>query len=416
MNYIDKSLHFYKTHLSKTVEHLLSLLVVFLLLSAAAMWTGHLYGHATVPSEETEAAASGEKKFAAPNDAQLEALALKSSGTKLVPRDSASWTVTAADGSALGTVVSSAAYASDVQGFAGPTPLYIYIDQNGKISAIAAADNSETPSFFDRAFNTLVEKWKGKDAQEAASAQVDAVTGATFSSKAIITNVQAALAAYNQASSGVMRSPVIGWTKTVAVAAVLILGIVLSVWFRGKKWLRIAQLVLNVGVLGFWCGQFLSLSLLRGWVANSLDPIAYLPTLLMLEVAVILPFFKRKHHYCSWVCPYGSLQELAGRLPFPKIHCSQKVYKTMARIRFGVFCALMLLLWCGLGSFLLDYEPFTAFLVTTAAPGVIVLAAAFVVASCFVPNLWCKCVCPMGSALDLSEDTLIPQTDKKQKK
>lgn len=415
MDYIDKTLRFYKAHVSKTVEHLLSLLVVFLLLSAAALWTGQLFGHPTTPSDETEAA-SGQKTYAAPTDAQLEALALNASTAKLTPRDSASWTVTAANGSPLGTVVSSAAYASDVQGFAGPTPLYIYVDQNGKVASIAAADNSETPSFFDRAFGTLVESWKGKDAQEAASVEVDAVTGATFSSKAIITNVQAALAAYNQSGSSADRTPVIGWAKTVAVAVVLLLGIVLSVWFRGKKWLRIVQLLLNVGVLGFWCGQFLSLSLLRGWVANSLDPVAYLPTVLMLAVAILMPFFKRKHHYCSWVCPYGSLQELAGRLPLPKIHCSPKVYKVMARIRFGVFCVLMLLLWCGLGSFLLDYEPFTAFLVTTAAPGVMVLAGAFVVASCFVPNLWCKCICPMGSALDLSEDTLIPVTDKKQKK
>ncbi len=416
MDYIDKALNFYKVHLSKTIEHLLSLLVVFLLLSATAMWTGRLFGHDLAPSENDGNASAASAKYAQPNEAQLEALSLTPSDALLTPRDSASWNVADKQGRALGVVVNSAAYAGDVQGFAGPTPLYVYIDQSGKVAAIAAADNSETPDFFNRAFSSLVENWKGKDVQEAASAEVDAVTGATFSSKAITANVQSALAAYSQESTSASASPVIGWGKTIAVIAVLALGIGISVWFRGRKALRIVQLLLNVGVLGFWCGQFLSLSLLRGWLANSLDPVAYLPTLLMLLVAVVMPFFKRKRHYCSWVCPYGSLQELAGRLPFPKIHCSQKAYRVMARIRLGVFCVLMCVLWCGLGSFVLDYEPFTAFLVTTATPAVIVLAAAFVVASCFVPNLWCKCICPMGSALDLSEDTFIPTTDKKKKK
>lgn len=50
------------------------------------------------------------------------------------------------------------------------------------------------------------------------------------------------------------------------------------------------QLVLNVVVLGFWCGQFLSLSLLRGWIANGFDPIIYLPTLIILATAVLMPF------------------------------------------------------------------------------------------------------------------------------
>lgn len=174
--------------------------------------------------------------------------------------------------------------------------------------------------------------------------------------------------------------------------------------FRGHKILRMAQLVLNVVVLGFWCGQFLSLSLLRGWVANGLDPIVYIPTLLMLATAVIMPFFRRKHHYCSWICPLGSLQELASHLPFPKVHCSPKVYKAMSRIRLVCFALLMFVLWTAFGGAeILDYEPFTAFFITTATPAVMGLCAAIVVASCFVPNVWCKCLCPMGQTLELAE-------------
>lgn len=384
-------------------EHALSLLVVFLLLTATAVWTGHLFGHSIGTTSKLEAQQSA-SVAPPPTATTLEKLGIDDKA-QLTPRDSASWVVAAADKKPLGIVISSEPYAKDVKGFAGPTPLYIYVLNDGTIQNIAAADNAETPDFFSRAFNGLVPQWKGKSQAEAAELEVDGVTGATFSSKALIANVQRSLAAQLSAQATHNAEPTIGWGRTAAVAIVLLLGIAISLRFKGRKWLRITQLVLNVGVLGFWCGQFLSLSLLRGWLAYGVDGIAYLPTLLVLAVTLIMPFFKRKRHYCSWVCPLGSLQELVGLLPFPKIHCSPKVYKAMSRIRITFFALLLLVLWLGIGAEWLDYEPFTVFFLETATPAVIVLAAIILVASCFVPNVWCKCLCPMGMALDLSEST-----------
>ena len=76
----------------------------------------------------------------------------------------------------------------------------------------------------------------------------------------------------------------------------------------------------------------------------------------------------------------------------------------MSRIRITVFAIIMLLLWTAFWDIqVLNYEPFSAFMVNSAAPIVMVLACVFVVASCLVPNVWCKCLCPMGQLLNLSE-------------
>lgn len=395
---------FKQKKLRKLIEHVQSLLVVFLMIAATAvMWSGKFLGHEIGTPRNSSAQATS--KVAQPTKEQLQKLNIAANAT-LVVRDSASWTITAANGNAQGVVISTALYAKDVKGFAGPTPLYIYVDTQGVVKNIIAADNAETASFFDRAFSQLIPQWTGKRTSEASTLQVDAVTGATFSSKALIANVQQTLAAQNAAAqeATISQKTTIGWGRTIAVFFVLLTGALISIMFRGHKILRMAQLVLNVVVLGFWCGQFLSLSLLRGWVANGLDPIVYLPTLLMLATAVIMPFFRRKHHYCSWICPLGSLQELASHLPFPKVHCSPKVYKAMSRIRLVCFALLMFVLWTALGGAeILDYEPFTAFFITTATPAVMGLCAAIVVASCFVPNVWCKCLCPMGQTLELAE-------------
>lgn len=390
------------------LEHALSLLVVFFMLVAATLWTGRLFGHDIGISKSAQSGVAQSKLAVKPTDAQLKQMGINPQQVKLKERDSASWNVRSSEGSQamLGTVISTDPYAHADQGFAGPTPLYIYIDGQGKVCQIVAADNADTPHFFNNAFSHITPQYVGKTAEEATQVKVDAVTGATFSSRAIIANVQKSLASYSSASASADKAPAIGWGKGIAVVIVLLLGAGISLLFRGNRPLRVVQLVLNVLVLGFWCGQFLSLSLLRGWIANGIDVGATWPTLLVLIVAIAMPLIKNKHYYCTWICPYGSLQELTSRLPFPKIHCSAAVYRWMSRVRMTVFCLLMLLLWAAFwGGEVLDYEPFTAFLFTTAMPAVIILAAAFVLASCFVPRLWCRSLCPMGQLLDFAEDS-----------
>lgn len=382
--------------------HVLSLLVVLLLLTSAAVWTGKLFGHDIGAASQTDAQPTN--KLKPPVDAELTMLGFDPNGVTLTPIDSAAWQVLTRDEQLpRGTIISTAPYAPEVQGFAGPTPLYISITIEGNVCAICPAENSETPSFFESAWEELSDKWNDQTIADAAALPVDAVSGATYSSQSIIANVRAALSARAAAKTKTTAAPLIGWPKTIAVLAVLLIGLIVAWKFRGKKWLRLGVLVLNVGVLGFWCGQFLSVSLLRGLISSGGYVISLLPTFAVLAVAVILPFFGKKHYYCTWVCPYGSLQELAVRLPLPKIKVSAKAARIMGQVRIGILSALMLALWAGVGAAALDYEPFTAFMINAAAPAVMVLAALFVVASCFVPRLWCRAICPLGQLLDLSE-------------
>jgi polyferredoxin len=76
----------------------------------------------------------------------------------------------------------------------------------------------------------------------------------------------------------------------------------------------------------------------------------------------------------------------------------------MRRVRYTVLFLLLMALWLGVGTAVLDYEPFTAFLVSTALPGVLVLAGAFVLLGIFIPRPWCHLLCPVGTLLDLAED------------
>lgn len=97
-----------------------------------------------------------------------------------------------ADGS---YIINTTTLGKDVKGFRGNTPFSIHI-KKGKIVDIKPLANQETPKFFNKVKQGLLNKWNGMKVSKAASVQVDGVTGATFSSKAVKENVKRGIAYY----------------------------------------------------------------------------------------------------------------------------------------------------------------------------------------------------------------------------
>ena len=95
------------------------------------------------------------------------------------------------------TVINTTTLGKDVQGFLGATPLKIYIQKN-KVVKIEALKNQETPKYFLKVKKNLLDKWNGVKIKDAKKMKVDAVTGATYSSKAVIENVQLGLDYYSK--------------------------------------------------------------------------------------------------------------------------------------------------------------------------------------------------------------------------
>ena len=86
-------------------------------------------------------------------------------------------------------VVNTTTLCPDVKGYADAVPVKIYI-KGGKIEKIKPLHNAETPKFWALIKKEMLPKWEGMDVKKAAKTKVDAVTGATFSSKALLKNDQ----------------------------------------------------------------------------------------------------------------------------------------------------------------------------------------------------------------------------------
>ena len=364
---------------------LLSLVVVVLILAAAAILRdGRILGHDLREAHEAKA--------------------LKNDTLEVTP-----------DGA---FVVNTKPLAKDVQGYGGPVPLKIHI-KDGRVAAVEAEPNAESPDFFNRA-KELLNHWQNKSVDEALAEEVDAVSGATFSSRAIIANMQRGLAyakqhgqwgedgsvgAEDTSASHIVGSEdgSVGALETsappIVALIVVLLGAVVPLFYNNRR-LHLVQLAVNVVVLGLWTGTFVSYTLFLRIFAGgvSLSTIGALAApLLMLIVALIYPLAGRSGHYCANICPFGSAQELAGKLSRRKLRITPRVLKLLSVLRNLLWGVLMALLLTGTCTAWIDYELFTAFLYSSASVWVIVLAALFLVLSVWVPRPYCRFVCPTGA-------------------
>lgn len=82
--------------------------------------------------------------------------------------------------------------AKKVMGYNGTTPVNITIT-NGKITKIEALSNKETPAYFNKAKEKVFKQYIGKTVDEGIRLKADVATGATYSSEALIKNIQMGL-------------------------------------------------------------------------------------------------------------------------------------------------------------------------------------------------------------------------------
>ena len=82
--------------------------------------------------------------------------------------------------------------ASKVIGYNGTTPLNITV-KNGVIENIEVLQNEESPAYLKRAKDKVLPQYIGKTVAEAKKLKPDIATGATYTSEALIKNIQMGL-------------------------------------------------------------------------------------------------------------------------------------------------------------------------------------------------------------------------------
>ena len=216
------------------------------------------------------------------------------------------------------------------------------------------------------------------------------------------------------------------WSRRLPEIAILIAGLLVLTTVmvfqdlivkrrRFYQRLRLAFLIYTLVWLGWIAGAQLSVinvltfleALMTGfaWEFFLLEPLIFI---LWGYVAIALIFWGRGV-FCGWLCPFGALQELAGRvgelLRLPRWRLPFGLHERLWPVKYIIFIALFAVFLYDPALALrgAEVEPFKTAIVLKfdRAWPFVLYALGLVVAALFVSRAYCRYLCPLGAALAL---------------
>ncbi|MGM0649445.1 MAG: 4Fe-4S binding protein [Bacteroidota bacterium] len=306
-------------------------------------------------------------------------------------------------GDHAGYVLYSSELENQTKGFASALDFAVLLDEDMRIIKIELLSHGdETPSYINwLKRDGFFKQWNGMTPEEVLNKEPQIITGATMSCNAVSKDMNQLMHCLSDYKEVKRKTQTGRLLKNLAAFAFLLFA-VLHFFFRKKlaktRWIL---LVASIVILGIWGGYFISMALLYGWLMKGMVLDMQLVLFVIFAVSVGLPLITGRSFYCTYVCPFGALQELAGKLNNNKTALPKR-WKTFFRwFRISVFFALLILLLAGISLPLSDMEPFSVFQIQAASLAVIILAGLMLVLSVFTAKPWCRYACPTGVFFEL---------------
>jgi predicted membrane-bound spermidine synthase/Na+-translocating ferredoxin:NAD+ oxidoreductase RnfG subunit len=325
------------------------------------------------------------------------------------------------DGKIAGYIFSSQELAPEVRGFGGKINLAVYVDPAGRLIDFNIISSNETPSYLE-----LLAKWCdflkghllfGSDA----FADVDAVSGATISSNAIVSALQTSGSRFAGQVLGMSLEPQAEektkWAKYLpdTNGIYLIAAFVLSliVIYRGGYRSRIAVLVLNFILGGIWLNAQYSTDQMASLLSLH-TPWPGLSGVFLLACGILLVVVLFGNIYCGYICPFGAIQELLGYLVpgrFKKPLARETMRKARL-IKYVVLVVMISVFFISRDRATLAADPLISVFSFRLINGpfklvILLIVAAALVGSVFYTRFWCRYLCPAGAFLSLLNKVVI---------
>ncbi len=301
-------------------------------------------------------------------------------------------------GEKTGSALLSSDY-SRPNGYSGIVPLLIGVDDSLTITKITLLPNNETYDYVRAIYeDKFIGNWKGISLEEALDYRVDAVSGATHTSKAVIAGVrQTAASVMNSDKSPVSETSLWGTAKDVLFLILMLLSLVIA-YKKGMAKYRTIYMFLVLIIMGLILNNALSAQLLHGWLQDGFSWRANWQSIAIFILALAISFIGKRKFYCNYLCPMGALQELTNRFtPFKKRNLPTRFKGLSVREIYLTLIAGALLL--GFTPELSYLEPFMFFSFRIIGIGLIIFGIIIILLSLFFNKPWCA-VCPTGCFLD----------------
>lgn len=183
------------------------------------------------------------------------------------------------------------------------------------------------------------------------------------------------------------------------------------------RWFRLGYLLFTLGFIGYYAQAQLSIVNLTGVVqalvaGRSLAFLLFDPLTVALWGFVLVSLLLwGRGTFCGWLCPFGALQELVGKLArlgrVPQLKLRGATDMQLKRLKYVVLALIVIVaLLDGVGSktdALVEVEPFKTAITLSfvRAWPYVAYALALLAAGAFMHKFFCRYLCPLGASLAL---------------
>jgi len=321
-----------------------------------------------------------------------------------------------------GYLFSSEDLAPEVRGFGGKINLAIYMDTAGKLINFHIIRSNETPAYLnllsqadanDLTWYDLVNEHQLFRPQP--FADVDAVTGATVSSEAILSALETSGQRFATQILGRSLEPgpkgrayqanYLPDTQGVYLISAFILTLI--VIYYGGFWSRLAVLSLNLVVGGIVLNAQYSSEQIAT-VLSLHTPATGLAGAFLLVIGVPLLVIIFGNIYCGYICPFGAAQELLGYIVpgrFKQPVATDKMRKARF-VKYVVLFVLVIVFFLSRNRTTLATDPLIEifnfrFSIYNFQSSMLLILAVALIGSIFYTRFWCWYLCPVGAFLSL---------------
>ena len=301
--------------------------------------------------------------------------------------------------------LSSVLIVSKSQGWGGPLKLGTIIDSEQSVQQVIILSHKETPTFYQSLTNNhFFIQYQNKKINERFQVEtdIDGVSGATISSKAFTKAIRkgAHWMALNEYNMIVEEIP-IEWEfgSNEFILIVLYLIVVIS---SLKKYTKVRKFTLafGLGFIGIYLNYPISVSnvasLSLGYFPNIQE---YLFWYLLVVGTLLLTIIYGKNFYCSWICPFGAMQEFISIFGGVRLHLNQRTIHMARYMVYFLFWLSFMIMFITSNPSLGTFEPY-ATLFSLKGNGVQwYLVSIAIIGSFFIPRFWCRFFCPTGLIL-----------------
>ena len=314
--------------------------------------------------------------------------------------------------------VATAAVAGDVRGYGGPINLLIAVDEAGTLRGARYVESKETPSYI-----ADIDRWlSGLSGQSLATApvtleRVDALTGATLTSRAALEGISRTARAAGQAAFGrafgAAPSPrPAAWRQPAFVATAMLLLAFVPVWRAGRDTARLLYQLAALAVLGLWLNTPLTEIDLINLGLGQVGGLADNPQRWLLIGFAALTTVLLGPVWCGYVCPFGALQEVLGRLGRRlglRAYPDRPVETRVRFLKYLLLAAVLLVAWWTGESRHAAFDPMQHVFAGRFAGWLGAVAVVTLLASLVYYRFWCRYFCPVGAFLNLGNKLALLQ-------